>query len=99
MADQIVEFLPADSLHFKRWRIQSTADFLAAIGAKETPPANQSWKNYCKERFGSIGLVMEFPWFARTVTDMRALGARGGAAVALAALCVRNGETCRPPKK
>jgi hypothetical protein len=99
MADQIVEFLPADSLHFKRWRIQSTADFLAAIGAKETPPANRSWKNYCKERFGSIGLVMEFPWFARTVADMRALGARGGAAVALAALCLRNGETSRPPKK
>jgi len=91
MADQILGFLPADHLHFKRWRVQTTADFLAAVGASETPPANLSWKNYCKERFGSIGLVMEFPWFARTVADMQELGARGGTAVALSALCIGAG--------
>lgn len=86
MLDFLLEFLPADHARFKHWKLQTTADFLKSGGVKQTPPESLSWKNYCKQNFDAIGLVLEFPWFARNVPDMLQLGAGGVEAVALAAL-------------
>ncbi len=33
-----------------------------------------TWKDFCRERFGSRAMAVEFPWQGRTVEDMRALG-------------------------
>jgi hypothetical protein len=84
--DRVVQHMPADHTHFKRWQTQSNADWLARQGMSEFPEAFQSWRVYVPQRFGGCAAVMEFPWFGLSEQAMRAKGARGLAAFALAAL-------------
>ena len=86
IADNIQTHLPPDHAHYKRWRVQTTADFLQKIGADTCPPEHQSWKNYAKDNFGAVGVNFEFPWFGRTPQDMREQGRKSFVALALAAI-------------
>ncbi len=94
IAERILVHLPADSAHHKRWQVESTADYIRKAGWADLPPEvvrekrrqAWSWKNYCQEQFGAVGVNFEFPWFALDTAAMRAKGARAFAALALAAI-------------
>lgn len=86
IAERILAYLPGDGEHFKRWYVQTTADFLKDIKADRTPDKHKSWKNYCKEQFDGIGVNFEFPWFALNTADMRAKGKKAFIAFALAVI-------------
>lgn len=80
MADAFLDFFPNDSARFKNWRVEKSNARYASSQSME------SWKSYCKREFGSIGLTLEFPWFCRSVDDMRRIGKRAVCATAMAAL-------------
>ncbi len=94
VAEKILAHMPADSAHHKRWKVETTADFIKAAGwenlsaeaVREKRRASWSWKNYCQEKFGAIGVNFEFPWFGLDSAAMRAKGVRAFTALALAAV-------------
>jgi hypothetical protein len=47
-----------------------------------------TWKDFCRETFGSRAMAVEFPWRGRTVEDMRDLGA----ALVKVLCAIRKGE-------
>lgn len=94
VAEKILAHMPAESAHHKRWRVETTADFIKAAGwenlsaeaVREKRRASWSWKNYCQEKFGAIGVNFEFPWFGLDPAAMRAKGVLAFCALALAAV-------------
>ncbi len=94
IADKILTHMPADSAHFKRWKVETTADYIRSAGWEKLPAEevrerrkkSWSWKNYCKETFDAIGVNFEFPWFGLDPAAMRAKGVRAFCALALAAV-------------
>ena len=86
LAERILAHFPPDHLHYKRWLVETTADFLKQHDWTSTPPEHQSWKNYCKEHFGAHGVNFEFPWFMLNTAEMRAKGVQALVAYALAAI-------------
>jgi hypothetical protein len=57
---------PSQKLFGKRWRT------LYRMFFRKTPPVG--FKKYCLEKFHSICIALEFPWFRRSVEDMRRIG-------------------------
>lgn len=90
IAERIIGFMPDDTAHYKRWRIETLADYLAAARLEEVPEAAKSWKDYCRERFGAVAVTFEFPWFGLDPAMMREKGARAFTALALAVIEERN---------
>ena len=86
IAERILAHMPADHAHYKRWEVETLLDFLRRSRAASVPPAAQSWKDYAKEHFGSIGVNFEFPWFMRDTADMRERGREAFVALALAVI-------------
>ena len=86
IAEKIQTHMPPDHKHHKRLYVQTTLDFLRSVGLNSTPPKHMSWKNYCLDRFGAIGVNFEFPWFSLSPDEMRAKGVRALTALALAAV-------------
>ncbi len=98
IAERILTHMPADSAHYKRWKVETAEDIIRKNGWENLSPAELrekrrpawSWKNYCQDKFGALCVNFEFPWFALNTADMRAKGARAFIAFALAAIEERN---------
>lgn len=98
--DRVLESLPADPVHHKRWRTSSLADFWErsrdVLNAKgytdETcrPREFYGWTNVSREQYGASAVSFEIPWFARTGADMRMRGRDMLVAVGLAAIDVQD---------
>lgn len=58
--------MPSQSYCRKTWRL--------ALRKKIFSIRHLGFKKYCKEKFGSTCLSVEYPWFGRTVADMKKLG-------------------------
>jgi len=86
IADRIRQHMPDDAAHFKRWRVETLYSFLQAHKVSSVPKANMSWKDYCKDQFGAIGVNFEFPWFALSTNEMKAKGRQAFIAFALAVI-------------
>ncbi len=71
----ILQHIAADTEHGKRWLVESAEDWLKANGLTALREQDKSWKNYVEERFGGVGVTVEFPWPGLTPADMRAKGA------------------------
>ena len=56
-------FMPALTGDYKRWR-----------ASMKCVPGNRSPGRYCRETYGTIGFVLEFPWYGRTAERMRDIG-------------------------
>lgn len=66
--ERFVRYMP-DQLEFgKQWVIRDRTP----LSAK--PPEKELFRHYCDRNFGSLVVTFEFPWFGRTVDDMRATG-------------------------
>jgi len=74
--EKILNLFPADSAHYKKWLVETHADYLKNNNLSATPKECISWKNYCKEKFGAYGVNFEFPWFGLNTSDMREKGKR-----------------------
>jgi len=61
--DVFRSFMPDQATDFKRWQASVTI-----------VPGNRSPGRYCRETFGTIGFVLEFPWYGRTASRMRHVG-------------------------
>ena len=59
----IQSFLPSQVDDYKRWR--------ASVKIK---PGQRSPGRYCRETFATLGCVMEFPWYGRSLRRMREIG-------------------------
>lgn len=96
LLDLILDSLPADTKHHKRWRTETLEGFwkrnrepLRKMGyTDETRRPNefQLWTDYTREQYGASAVAFEFPWFARTGEDMRQRGRDALVAVGLAAI-------------
>lgn len=89
IAERILSFMPADSAHYKHWKVETQEDWLHANGFTAVPEKHQSWKDYCKEQFGTICVTFEFPWFGLNTAAMRAKGTQAFVSLALAAIAER----------
>jgi len=58
--------MPSQEQYGKNWKIFLRKRFFAI--------KPHGFKLYCKQRFGSICASVEYPWFGRTVRDMKQLG-------------------------
>lgn len=65
-AKRFVRNMPRQEPFGKRWR--------TTLRKKVFAIPHRGFKRYCKEEFGSICLSLEYPWFGRTVADMKKLG-------------------------
>jgi len=94
LAERIAAHMPADSAHFKRWKIRTLADDYKRMGLDKLSPekarkkhrGNWLWKHYLNDKYGTVSTAFEFPWFSLNTADMRAKGARAFIATALAAI-------------
>lgn len=86
LIDRIVQHMPADHVHHKRWHTLSTNDWLKREGLTVYPDALKSWRQYVAEQFAGYAVVFEFPWFGLTEDDMRRKGARAFVAFGLAVM-------------
>jgi hypothetical protein len=57
---------PSQKSYNKKWRSFHRHFF------KRIPPIG--FKQYCSEKFNSVCLTLEFPWFKRSAEDMKKLG-------------------------
>ena len=65
-AKRFVKNMPSQESFGKRWRTMLRKKLFAI--------SPLGFKKYCKEEFGSTCLCLEYPWFGRTVEDMKKLG-------------------------
>ena len=84
IAERILSHLPDDRAHYKRWTVETLWDYLRRAKLASVPVASQSWKDYAREHFGSIGVNFELPWPMRNTADMRERGKLAFSALALA---------------
>jgi Zinc carboxypeptidase len=86
IAQKILQHFPDDHANFKRWRIETTEEYLKANKLDDVPEKNKSWKNYCKENFDSYAVNFEFPWFAMLPKQMKNKGKKALSSFALAVI-------------
>ena len=84
--EHILEHMPADHAHYKRWHLQTPTAWLKAREKRINHEARKNWKDYVREEFNAIGVIFEFPWFMRNTADMREMGRRAFIALALAVI-------------
>lgn len=65
-ARRFMRNMPSQSYCGKAWK--------PTLRKKMFPIRHLGFKKYCKEKFGSTCLCVEYPWFGRTVADMKKLG-------------------------
>ncbi len=70
-ADRVVFYMPDQKKYGKKWFIEDRKEYFKRVKSKKVLKKDYSWKDYCEEKFGSIGMVVEFPWFGRNVSIMR----------------------------
>lgn len=58
--------IPSQERHGKRWKVFLRKKFFSM--------KPHGFKLYCKEKFGSVCASLEYPWFSRSIEDMRNLG-------------------------
>jgi hypothetical protein len=56
------------------WLLEWTELYLNKHGFDTCPEARKSWKDYTLEKFGTLAITLEFPWFNRTTNRMRKIG-------------------------
>jgi len=59
----IRSFMPDPVHDYKRWR-----------ASVKIVPGRRSPGRYCRETYGTLGCVMEFPWYGRSLQRMREIG-------------------------
>ena len=77
----ITFYMPDQVEYGKRWYIEDAEEYFKIHQSYVIPDTIKSWKNYCEEKFGSTGLVFEFPWFGRNTQIMRETGKKALKAV------------------
>jgi len=73
-AEKFKKLMPDQHQDGKFWEVEWTELFLKNAGAEISREEWQSWKGYLREKFGAIAMVLEFPWFGRTISRMREIG-------------------------
>jgi hypothetical protein len=69
--ERFVRFMP-DQLQFgKQWSIREPGP---VTPQPPEPPQRETLGTYCRRLSGGVALAFEFPWFGRTVDDMRWTG-------------------------
>ena len=86
VGEKIMQHMPADAAHHKRWEVATHEDYLKAENVSETPKHKQSWKNYCADNFNAVCVTFELPWFGRETAAMRRTGRDAFTAMALAGI-------------
>ena len=86
IAAAIMARMPDDVAHGKKWFVESRQDWLKSQNLTDLLETSKSWKDYCLDHFGAIGVTVEFPWPGRTLADMQRTGASIFAALGLAVL-------------
>lgn len=66
-ARRFVKNMPPQRPFGKKWKV--------ILRRRLFSIAPHGFKKYCRERFGSTCLCLEYPWFGRSAGDMRKLGA------------------------
>lgn len=64
---KFMRLMPSQAHNRKKWRPMLRRRLFA-----EVP---MGFKKYCRERYGSVVACFEYPWFGRTILDMKKLGA------------------------
>ena len=95
-ARRLAELLPSIGKHprqrHREWYSDAATEVEERKGATVWPvskleelhrESGGTWKDFCRERFGSRAMAVEFPWRGRAVDDMCALGS-----ALLRAVCV-----------
>ncbi len=83
--DGLLTNTKADAEHFRAlmpdlvedkhyWLLEWTQLYLNQYGFNTCPEARKSWKDYTLEKFGTLAITLEFPWFNRTTNRMRKIG-------------------------
>ncbi len=75
-ARKIKFYMPDQIEYGKKWYIEDEEVIFQKRDISICPKLEKSWKNYCEENFGSIGLVFEFPWFGRNTKIMKETGVK-----------------------
>lgn len=84
-----LRFMP-DQLEFgKQWMIREPWPI------PPTPPPQEFVSMHCRRKFGASTVSFEFPWFGRTVDDVRAVGRRALWALLRAVDELRGGSSTR----
>ena len=65
---RFIKRIPSQKKFQKKWRF--------FVRRWLFPTAAHGFKKYCRERFGSTSLCVEYPWYLRSTEDMRMLGAQ-----------------------
>lgn len=65
---RFVRFMPDQLAFGKQWWIRDPDPLPAA------PPARETLGGYCRRNFGTVAMAFEFPWFGRSMDDMRLTG-------------------------
>lgn len=56
------------------WQLEWTELFLQQHSFESCPEEFKSWKDYTFEKFGTLAITLELPWFNRTTARMREIG-------------------------
>lgn len=86
LIERIIQHMPADHAHHKRWFTLSNAGWLRREQLDAHPEELKSWRQYVPEQFGGYAAVFEFPWFGLSEDQMRRKGARAFTAFALSVI-------------
>jgi hypothetical protein len=84
--DKILQHLPADAAHYRRWFIVTDKEWFEKNHVTEYPRDCLGGRQYCKDKFGALAVVFEFPWFGRNTALMREKGVAALTALGLAAV-------------
>ena len=84
--EKIIKKLPADQEHHKEWFIMIDKEWCEKNNYKEYPMNCWGGKNYCKNKFDTVSVIFELPWFGRNTSLMKERGVRALTAFALVAI-------------
>jgi len=83
-ARKITFYMPDQIEYGKKWHIEDWDEYIKSRQSPYIPNTSRSWKDYCDEYFGTVGLVYEFPWFGRNTKIMKETGVKALKAVLFA---------------
>ena len=83
---KIIRRLPADHEHHKEWFIMTDEEWCKRNNYKEYPKNCWGGKNYCKDKFGTLSVIFELPWFGRNTAIMKERGVKALTAFAHTAI-------------
>lgn len=86
IADLVKQHMPDDRANFKRWGVETLADYLNEHKLALVPKADKSWKDYCRENFGAVCATFEFPWPFLTPAQMKSKGKTAFISLALSTI-------------